>query len=165
MFWVNPYITLQVEFERIQNIKVPFGIGHPHLHIKPSLYVCRGFQGSQIFKQNWIILICSRLTVIFLIWVSLALDCGAGEWGYMGWPTIVYMSSGMSRGKESWLVQDLLNFGVLGSLQLWGGNRWVGVSGGIWGHGLVSPHTCMHMYTCREIANGCPHGGIYVYHV
>ena len=24
----------------------------PHLHIKPSLYVCRKVQGSQIFKQN-----------------------------------------------------------------------------------------------------------------
>ena len=36
----------------VKNIKVPFGIGHPHLHIKPSLYVCRKVQGSQIFKQN-----------------------------------------------------------------------------------------------------------------
>ena len=24
---------------------MPFGIGHPHLHIKPSLYVCRRVQG------------------------------------------------------------------------------------------------------------------------
>ena len=44
----------------------------------------------------------------------------------------------MFRGKESsnrielsQLVQDLLNFGVLGSLQLCEGSRWVGVSGGI----------------------------------
>ena len=36
----------------IKNIKVPFGIGRPHLHIKPRLYVCRRAQGSQIFKQN-----------------------------------------------------------------------------------------------------------------
>ena len=62
------------------------------------------------------------------------------------------MSSGMFRGKESsnrielsQLVQDLLNFGVLGSLQLWG---W-GVVGG-------APHmctcTCMHMHarTCTH---------------
>ena len=48
----------------------------------------------------------------------------------------------MFRGKESSnrielsrLVQDLLNFGILGSLQLWG---W-GVGG--WG---VPPHMCMH---------------------
>ena len=39
----------------------------------------------------------------------------------------------MFRGKESSnrielsrLVQDLVNFGVLGSLRLWGGGRWVG---------------------------------------
>ena len=82
----------------------------------------------------------------------------------------------MLRGKESSnrielsrLVQDLLNFGVLGSLQLWGGGRWVGVSGGIWGHGGVptcTTHTCMHacthMYTCIEIAKCRRHGGIHV---
>ena len=77
----------------------------------------------------------------------------------------------MFRGKESSnrielsrLVQDLLNFGVLGSLRLWGGGRWVGDVRGIWGNGGVSPHTCTctcmhahahtHMYTCIEIANG-----------
>ena len=64
------------------------------------------------------------------------------------------MSSGMFRGKESSnrielsrLVQDLLNFGVLGSLWLWGGGRWVGGHLGAWG---VSPHTrtctCMHTH-------------------
>ena len=84
----------------------------------------------------------------------------------------------MFRGKESLnrielsqLVQELLKFGVLGSLQLWGGGRWVG---GVWGHGGVPhaytcmhmhAHTCMHMYTCIEIANGCRHGGIHVDHV
>ena len=82
----------------------------------------------------------------------------------------------MFRGKESSnrielsrLVQDLLNFGVLGSLRLWGGGRWVGGHLGAWG---VSPHTrtCMymhahahtHIYTCIEIANGRQHGGIHV---
>ena len=68
----------------------------------------------------------------------------------------------MFRGKESsnriklsQLVQELLKFGVLGSLRLWGGGRWVG---GIWGHGGC-PHmhthacTCMHMHThtCIEL--------------
>ena len=82
----------------------------------------------------------------------------------------------MFRGKESsnriklsQLVQDLMNFAVLGSLWLWEGGRWWG---GVWGHGGLSPHTrtCthmhahahMHMYTCIEIANGCRHGGIHV---
>ena len=51
------------------------------------------------------------------------------------------MSSGVFRGKESLnrtklsrLVQDLLNFGVLGSLWLWGvGGGWMGCRG--WGVG------------------------------
>ena len=74
-----------------------------------------------------------------------------------------------NRNKLSRLVQDLLNFAILGSLQLWGGGRWVG---GVWGHletwGGVFPHACTcthlhtHMYTCIEIANGCRHGGINV---
>ena len=62
----------------------------------------------------------------------------------------------MFRGKESSnrielspLVRDLLNFGVSGSLQLWGG-----------GMGGVPTHT--HIYTCIEIANGHQHGGIHV---
>ena len=66
------------------------------------------------------------------------------------------MSSGMRRGKESSnrielsrLVQDLLNFGVLGSLQLWGwGGGWMGVGGfmGV-GGGWGCPHTCTCMHT------------------
>ena len=59
----------------------------------------------------------------------------------------------MFKGKESLnrielsrLVQDLLNFAVLGSLRLWGGGRWVGgVSGASGGMGGVPPH--MHMHT------------------
>ena len=65
----------------------------------------------------------------------------------------------MFRGKESSnrielsrLVQELLKFGVLGSLQLWGGGRWVGeclgVSGGIGG---VPTCTHMHTHTCIEL--------------
>ena len=67
----------------------------------------------------------------------------------------------MFRGKESSnrielsrLVQDLLNFGVLGSLQLWGGGRWVG---GVWRHlgeWGVSPHA--HTHTCT-------HAHVYMY--
>ena len=126
----------------------------PLLHIKLSLYVCRKVQGSQIFKQNWIISIRSRVIVILSIWVSSALGVGQVGGGCLGWSAIVYMSSGVFRGKESSnriklsrLVQDLLNFGVLGYLRLWGGGRWVG---GIWGHGgcpHTHAHACMHMHT------------------
>ena len=103
--------------------------------------------------------ICSRVIVILLIWVSSAVVGWVGQvggWGYLGWSTIVYMSSGVFKGKESsnrielsQLVQDLLNFGDLGSLQLWGVGGW----------GWGCPHTCMHTqaHTCKEIANGCQH--------
>ena len=54
----------------------------------------------------------------------------------------------MFKGKESSnrielsrLVQDLLNFGVLGSLRLWGWGGWVDGGGG-WLGG--APHTCAH---------------------
>ena len=71
----------------------------------------------------------------------------------------------MFRGKESSnrielsrLVQDLMNFGVLGSLWLcgWGGGGWLG--GGWMGVGAgwgVPPHMCTHMHThtCT-----CAHG-------
>ena len=64
----------------------------------------------------------------------------------------------MFRGKESSnrielsrLVQELLKFGVLGSLQLWGGGRWVGgVSRGIWGMGGVPTCTHMHAHACTH---------------
>ena len=146
----------------------------PHLHIKPSIYVCRRVQGSQIFKQNWIILIHLRVIVILLIWVSSALG-GVGQVGEgcPGWSTIVYMSSGMFRGKESLsriklsqLVQELLNFEVLGSLWLWGwggwmwvgvvgcGWGWLGVGGCGWGWLGVPRHTCTH--TCMHAhAHAC----------
>ena len=123
--------------------------------------MCRRVKGSQIFKQNWIISFHSKVIVILPIWVSSALGGGAGGWGYPGWTTIVYMSSGVFRGKESsnriklsWLVEDLLNFGVLGSLWLWGGGRWVGGVWGIFGAWVVSPHACTHM---------CMHAHVYMY--
>ena len=57
----------------------------------------------------------------------------------------------MFRGKESSnrielsrLVQDLLNFGVLGSLWLWGGGRWV--MGG-WEGVPTHAHMHAHMHT------------------
>ena len=85
--------------------------------------------------------------------------------GYLGWSAIVYMSSGMFRGKESLnrielsrLVLDLLNFAVLGSLRLWGGGRWVGgcqVHLGAWGgvpptHAHTHARTYTHVYMYRN---------------
>ena len=69
----------------------------------------------------------------------------------------------MFRGKESSnrielsrLVQDLLNFGVLGFLLLWGGGRWVGGHLGAWGG--VPTHTHMHTH-----ARTCTHAHLYMY--
>ena len=82
---------------------------------------------------------------------------GWGRWvgGCLGWSAIVYMSSGMFRGKESsnrielsWLVQDLLNFGVLGSLRLWGWGGWVDGGGGGWGVPPTHMHMHAHARTC-----------------
>ena len=126
-------------------------IGHPHLHIKPSLYVCMRVQGSQIFKQNWIILIRSRVIVILAIWFPQLWGVGQVGWGCLGWSAIVYMSSGLFRGEESSnriklsrLVQDLLNFGVLGSLWLWRwGDEWLG----------GAPYTRAHAWACMHVHN------------
>ena len=68
----------------------------------------------------------------------------------------------MFRGKESLnriklsrLVQDLLNFAVLGSLRLWGGGRWVGGSQGHGGcpptHAHARTHMHMHIHTCIHV--------------
>ena len=62
----------------------------------------------------------------------------------------------MFRGKESsnrielsQLVQDLLNFGVSGSLWLWGGGGWTGMGGG-WGVPPTHMHMHMHVCTCTH---------------
>ena len=69
----------------------------------------------------------------------------------------------MFRGKESSnrielsrLVQDLLNFGVLGFLRLWGGGRWVGGHLGAWGGVPTHTHTHTHARTCT-------HAHLYMY--
>ena len=69
----------------------------------------------------------------------------------------------MFRGKESSnrielsrLVQELLNFGVSGSLWLWGVGGWVDRGRG-WLGG--APHTCAHARTCTHThAHTCMRG-------
>ena len=51
-------------------IKMPFGIGHPHLHINCSLHVWGRAQGSQIFKWNSIISIRSKVMAFLVILLS-----------------------------------------------------------------------------------------------
>ena len=71
----------------------------------------------------------------------------------------------MFRGTESsnrielsQLVQDLLNLGVLGSLWLWGGGRWVGGPLGAWGCPPTHAHAHTHMHT-----HTCTHAHLYMY--
>ena len=67
----------------------------------------------------------------------------------------------MFRGKESSnrielsrLVQDLLNFGVLGSLQLWGwGGRCMGVGVGVFGGCPTHMCTCMCTHAHAHVVN------------
>ena len=138
----------------------------PHLHIKPSLYVCRRVQGSQIFKQNWIISIGSRVIVILPIWVFSALGDGAGGWGILGWSTIVYMSSGMFRGKESLnrielssISSGLIEFCCFGLPAALGRGQ---VGGGCQGHlgawGGIPPHMHTHAH-----ARTCTYTHVYMY--
>ena len=53
---------------------MPFGIGQhpPNLHINCSLHVCGRVQGSQIFKWNSIISICSKVMAFLVISLSLS---------------------------------------------------------------------------------------------
>ena len=77
---------------------------------------------------------------------------GSGGWGgwVLGWSAIVYMSSGMFRGKESSnrielsrLVQDLLNFGVFG----------LPAALGLGGVPHTCAHACAHTYTHAHMVN------------
>ena len=60
------------------------GIGHPPTYTSNAVSMCAvGVQGSQIFKQNSIILFHSKVIVILPIWVSSALeDVGQVVGGY-----------------------------------------------------------------------------------
>ena len=68
---------------------------------------------------------------------------------------LVYMCAGRFRGPKSSnrielfrLVQDLLNFGVLASLQFWGWGGWVdGGVGWLGGAPHTRAHACMHTHT------------------
>ena len=81
----------------------------------------------------------------------------------------------MFRGKESSnrielsrLVQELLNFGVSGSLQLWGvggsvdeGGGWLGGAPHTSAHARMHTHTCMHGKHDNFMQMAAPIGGIH----
>ena len=100
-----------------------------------------GFKGPKSSNRIQLSRFVQKLLKFFWFGFPLLGRVGQVDGGYLGWTNIVYMSSGVFRSKESSnrielsrLVQDLLNFGVLGSLRLWG-----------WG-GLGVPPTHVHMH-------------------
>ena len=94
-----------------------------------------GFKGPKS-KQNSIISFRSKVIVILVI--SSALGGGAGGWGYLGWTTIVYMSSGVFRGKES---SNRCAHARTYTMQM------AAPIGGIPGNSLWC-HMCAHMHAC-----------------
>ena len=124
--------------------------------------MCRRVQGSEIFKQNSIILICSRFIVYLPIWLSLALGGRAGGKGVSrvtNYSLYEFRSKESSnRIKISWLVQDLLNFGLWAPCSSGEGAGGWGVSGGIWRQGDVPTHVHMHVNACT-----CTHAHVYMY--
>ena len=133
----------------------------PHLKIKPSLYVCRSVQGSQIYKQNWIISICSRVTAVLLIWVFLALGGGAGGWRMSG---VSSYSLYEFRNVQMWRIfkqnriilisSRLIEFWCFGLPAALGMGGWVD-GGGKWLGGAPT-HVHMHVHTCTlKYAHAC----------
>ena len=126
----------------------------PPTYTSNAVYMCAGgFKGpksSNGIQLSWFVQsYCNSSDLGFL---------GSGGVGQVGggclrWSTIVYIISGRFRGREpshrieiSWLVQDLLNFGVLGSLQLWEGAGGWGCLGA-WGCHHRHVHTHIHRCT------------------
>ena len=68
--------------------------------------------------------------------------------GCLRWSAIVYMSSGMFRGKESSNRIEFWCFGLPAALGVGGLGGW----GWGWGWLRVPPHmcTCMHMHACTH---------------
>ena len=95
-----------------------------------------------------------QVIVILSIWVSSALGVVQVDGECLGWSIIVYMSSGVFKGRESsnrielsWLVQDFWWFGLPAALGVGGG---VDGSGGGWVGASIHVHThaCTYTYAC-----------------
>ena len=100
----------------------------PPTYTSNLVYMCAGgFRGPKSSNRIELSRFVQELLLFFRCWFPWLWGVGQVGGVGLGWSAIVYMSSGMFRDKESSnrielsrLVQDLLKFGVSGSLQLWG---------------------------------------------
>ena len=132
----------------------------PPTYTSNLIYMCAGgFRGHNSLNRIELSQFVQEL-LFFCFGFPQLWGVGQVDGGCLGWSAIVYMSSGMFRGKESsnrielsGLFQDLLNFGVLGSLWLWGwgwvdwGGGWLGVPPHMCTCMCMHAHTRMHMHT------------------
>ena len=88
-----------------QNIKVPFGMGHPHLHIKPI----RVWESSGVtnLQAEFNYLDSFMFYRVFMIWASLAQWSWAGGWGVSWMISVSLDELGVLRGKK---FQSLSNY-------------------------------------------------------
>ena len=119
----------------VQNIKVPFGIGHPHTYTSNLVYMCvggfRSPKSSNGIELCWFV---QELLQFFQFRFPQLGGGGVGQgWGYLEWPTIVYMSSEVFRGKESlnriewvdWWVNWWAHVKSLKSNKSWPTRNWL----------------------------------------
>ena len=132
-------------------IKVPFVIGHPPTYTSNLVYMCARVTNlpTELNYLDSFKSYCNSSDLGFL---------GSGGWGrWVGVSGVISYSLyefRNFRGKESSnrielsrLVQDLLNFGVLGSLWLWGWGGWVDSGWGVPLHMLhASARTHTHVW-------------------
>ena len=98
--------------------------------------MCRRVQGSQIFKQNWIILIRSRVIVILLIWVRLV------EFWCFGLPVA------LGRGQVVGVSGDIWGHGGVTTCMHMHTNACIEIANGRRHGGIHVYHACACMCVC-----------------
>ena len=85
----------------VQNIKVPFQIGHHATYISNLVYMCAGGLRGHNLQTELNYLDSFNTYCNFSDFGFLSSPGGAGGWVYLRQTSIDYMSSGLFRGKES----------------------------------------------------------------
>ena len=84
------------------------GLDSPHLHIKPSLYVCRRAQGPQNLQTEFNYLDSFMFYRPFKILASLAPGGREGGWGVSGMISVISVPFTMSLSSHNqYMVSDV----------------------------------------------------------